>query len=76
MRRLTEFNRLYNEYLQEFNAYLESYAEKLNTKPGVLAESMKYSLLNGGKRIRPVLMLACADVLQLPKAEVLPCPAP
>ena len=69
---MTEFNRLYNEYLQEFNAYLESYAEKLNTKPSVLAQSMKYSLLNGGKRIRPVLMLACADVLRLPRAEVLP----
>ena len=33
---------------------------------------MRYSLLNGGKRIRPVLALACADVLGLPETEILP----
>ena len=69
---MTDFNLLYNEYLREFNDYVEAYSVKLKTKPNVLAESIKYSLLNGGKRIRPVLMLACADLLQLPKTEVLP----
>ena len=33
---------------------------------------MKYSLLLGGKRIRPVLMLAVADVLGTPSKDVLP----
>ena len=33
---------------------------------------MAYSLLSGGKRIRPVLMLACADVLEVRRDEVLP----
>lgn len=69
---MIDFNLLYDEYLKEFNTYTEGYTEKLKTKPSVLAESMKYSLLNGGKRIRPVLMLACADVLKLPREEVLP----
>lgn len=69
---MTQFNLLYDEYLREFNAYLETYTSKLKTKPDVLAESIRYSLLNGGKRIRPVLMLACADVLGLPRQEVLP----
>ena len=69
---MTDFNLLYDEYLAEFNAYAEAYAAKLQTKPSVLAESIQYSLLNGGKRVRPVLMLACADVLNVPKEDVLP----
>ena len=69
---MTDFDLLYNEYLSEFNAYAQSYADKLKTKPAILADSMKYSLLNGGKRVRPVLMLACADVLSGAKEDVLP----
>ncbi len=69
---MTDFDLLYNEYLSEFNAYAQGYADKLKTKPSVLADSMKYSLLNGGKRVRPVLMLACADVLNIEKEDVLP----
>ena len=69
---MTDFNLLYEKYLAEFNAYAEGYTAKLQTKPAILAESMKYSLLNGGKRVRPVLMLACADVLNVPKEDVLP----
>ena len=67
-----DFNLRYNEYLSEFESYANAYAQKLQTKPEILGESMRYSLLNGGKRIRPVLALACADVLNLPQTEILP----
>ena len=66
------FDDRYREYLSRFEEYVGEYCEKLSTKPEVLAESMKYSLLAGGKRIRPVLMLAVADVLEVPAGEVLP----
>jgi geranylgeranyl diphosphate synthase type II len=69
---LTDFNLCYSQYLTEFEEYITQYAAKLQTKPSVLAESMKYSLLNGGKRIRPVLALAIADVLKVDHSEVLP----
>ena len=69
---MTDFNFRYREYLTQFEAYLEEYADKLKTKPEVLGESMRYSLQSGGKRVRPVLMLACADVLGVPKEDVLP----
>lgn len=69
---MTDFDFRYREYLTQFEAYLEDYADHLQTKPAVLGESMRYSLQSGGKRIRPVLMLACADVLNVPKTEVLP----
>lgn len=67
-----DFNLRYNQYLTEFERYAVDYAAKIKTNPDVLGESMRYSLLNGGKRIRPVLALACADVLGLPLEEILP----
>ena len=62
----------YEQYLAEFNGYLLKYVDNLHTKPEVLGESMRYSLLNGGKRIRPVLALACAEVLGVERSEILP----
>lgn len=67
-----DFNLLYENYVNELEAFAKKYADGLQTRPSILAESMRYSLLSGGKRVRPVLMLACADVLRLPKEEVLP----
>ncbi len=67
-----DFQSVYNGYLSEFNAYAENYVANLKTNPAILGESMAYSLLNGGKRVRPVLALACADVLGVERAEILP----
>ncbi len=46
----------------------------LGSEPGVetLREAMGYSLLAGGKRIRPVLALATAEALGRPSDDVLP----
>ena len=38
----------------------------------LLKESMEYSLLDGGKRIRPCLMLLIADMLGGKESDVLP----
>jgi farnesyl diphosphate synthase len=40
--------------------------------PRQLAEAMHYAVLNGGKRIRPALMLTVAELLQVAEAEILP----
>ncbi len=69
---MNTFHQVYDEYVAVFNAYAEEYVKKLKTNPTVLGESMAYSLLNGGKRVRPVLTLACADLLNLPREEILP----
>ena len=69
---MSSFDLHYEKYLNEFEAYAKDYFAKMHTKPGLLGESMQYRFLNGGKRIRPVLMLACADVLNFPKEDVLP----
>ena len=69
---MKEFDLRYQKYLSAFETYTAQYLNTMQTKPMVLGASMQYSLLNGGKRIRPVLMLACADVIGLPLEEVLP----
>ncbi len=68
-----DFNEKYAEYLNVFEKRLSEYADTfLQTKPPVLGEAMRYSLLSGGKRVRPVLMLAVADLLGVSQEEVLP----
>lgn len=69
---MNDFNLHYERYLTVFENYLTKYTQKWQTKPPVLGESMRYSLLNGGKRVRPVLALACAEVLELSETEILP----
>ena len=57
---------------QRVDAYLE--ALDLSDGPGTdrLAEAMRYSLLAGGKRIRPVLALATAETLGRDPEQLLP----
>ena len=69
---MNDFDLRYEKYLSEFEAYATAYVERITTSPSILAESMRYSLLNGGKRIRPVLALACAEVVGLDAEEILP----
>ena len=53
--------------MEEFKALAEEYLQHVISVPddegAGLAESMKYSLLAGGKRIRPVLALAFCEAL-------------
>ena len=66
------FESRYGGYLSKFNAYLDDYLNGLQTRPSILGESMAYSLKSGGKRIRPVLLLAVADVLGVVDEDALP----
>ena len=54
----------YSEYLEIFNGYLNEFLEQLDKNvPSVIREAIIYALSNGGKRVRPVLCLAVADML-------------
>ena len=63
-------------YPEELQAEVDSYLAELtfSSEPATsgLEEAMRYSLLAGGKRIRPVLALATADALDRDPAGVLP----
>jgi geranylgeranyl diphosphate synthase type II len=63
----------YPEHLRvEVERYLEKMRFSEENLTAGLDEAMRYSLLAGGKRIRPVLALATAQALRLERREVLP----
>lgn len=68
---MTGFDVKYSEYQTMFEKYLLNFCDKLVCEPDILKESLIYSLKLGGKRIRPVLMLAIADILGLDKSQIL-----
>lgn len=66
-----DFDAKYGEFLNKFNDYLQEYVTSLRGDD-TLVSAMKYSLLCGGKRFRPVLALACADILGVNAERILP----
>jgi geranylgeranyl diphosphate synthase, type II len=66
----------YPEHLrEEVDRYLETLRFSDEDAAAGLQEAMRYSLLAGGKRIRPVLALATAGAIGRPQASVLPLAA-
>ncbi len=72
------FDQTYAAYVDSVEQALELYlplprdAWPETGIPSALAEAMRYSLLAGGKRLRPVLLLASHDMLLNEEASVLP----
>lgn len=54
------------------NNALEDYAEVKDTPEAVIYKAVKYSLMAGGKRLRPVLALAVAELLGGDEKDILP----
>jgi geranylgeranyl diphosphate synthase, type II len=68
-----------SDYPEHLRLEVERYLEKLRftSDPAVqgLEEAMRYSLLAGGKRTRPVLALATAEAIGMPRGAVMPLAA-
>ena len=69
---MKNFKIKYDEYKNIFEENLNKYIDKLNCPNEKLLSAVKYSLLAGGKRVRPVLMLMTADMLNLDINDVMP----
>jgi geranylgeranyl diphosphate synthase type II len=66
----------YPEHLQEeIERYLDGLRFSYEAATEGLEHAMRYSLLAGGKRIRPVLALATAEAIGLDPSQVLPLAA-
>ena len=66
----------YPDHLRELvESYLEQLRFSTEAPTAGLEEAMRYSLLIGGKRIRPVLALATAAATGMPSGSVLPLAA-
>ena len=53
-----DFKEELKNYQEKVNKELEKYLRDKNCLEGVLNESMEYSLMAGGKRLRPILVLS------------------
>lgn len=62
----------YAKYLDYTNDKLNEYFDGVKTTPSLLGESMRYSVMLGGKRIRPVLMFATGEILGVDRSEIAP----
>jgi len=67
----TDFTTKLNDYVARVEEGLDRYVPSARTRPVRLHEAMRYSLQAGGKRLRPVLVLASAE-LWPPAADPLP----
>ena len=65
---------MWRNYLKEHQIQVEAWMQSLvPAQPGPLAqvmESMRYSLFAGGKRLRPILLMAAADAVGESREEV------
>lgn len=57
---------------QLVDRYLEAHLPPVGTLPAVLHEAIRYSLLAGGKRIRPILTIAAAEAIGSLPGSLLP----
>ncbi len=73
-----EFTAQFQAYREQVEQGLERLIPPATTRPARLHEAMRYAVLGGGKRLRPVLTLAAADLFgakydALPAAVALEC---
>lgn len=69
--RLQELNDKLCYYINTFEDYLDKFCRELTDIDEDLVTAIKYSVKNGGKRVRPVLCLATAEMLEVPTDKVL-----
>lgn len=59
-----DFSTKFNAQLRRVETGLDVWLPKADARPGRIHAAMRYSVEAGGKRIRPVIVLATADFLQ------------
>ena len=62
----------YDQYLKYFNDGLTDYLEEIKDSSNVLSTAIEYTVIGGGKRVRPVLCLSTADALGVDLKKALP----
>jgi len=67
-----DFKSKFDKWIQVVNSALDDYIGMEDGPGSNIYNAMKYSLMAGGKRIRPVLALAVCDLLKGNKNDVLP----
>jgi geranylgeranyl diphosphate synthase type II len=67
-----DFSHYWSARQKRVDAALHKFLPPANTKPKTIHQAMRYSLFAGGKRLRPVICLATAEVISGKSDEALP----
>lgn len=72
---LKTIDEVLNQYANRVNQHLSSWLPKESDSPTTLHQAMRYSVLGGGKRIRPVLLYATGTAIgtELAKLDAAAC---
>ena len=73
MRTRKEYAKMVEERFEALLPTTEKDSFALGNMPGLLVDSMRYSLLAGGKRLRPAMLLAACEMLGGDVDEALDC---
>ena len=72
---MTPFKAKTSDQIEAINNYLESWLPDSQIPPKNLRQAMHYSVMNGGKRIRPLLTFATAESLNIDHKMLIPAAA-
>ncbi len=67
-----DFSRYWSARQKKVDAALNRFLPSLTTRPKTIHEAMRYSIFAGGKRLRPVICLAAAEVLSGKNDDAIP----
>lgn len=67
-----EFKKRLKKYQEQINKELEKYLIKQEVPEKILNNSMEYSLMAGGKRIRPILVIATYEIFKKDTEKCMP----
>ena len=67
-----DFSHYWSSRQKKVDAALDKFLPSAKTKPKTIHEAMRYSIFAGGKRLRPVICLASAEVLRGDIKEAMP----
>ena len=69
---MSSFKKQIPEFKKSINDHLKTILSKSDQSSEELSQAMKYSVMNGGKRIRPMMMLASAVAIDIDTQHVIP----
>ena len=69
------FDKRMEGYIDKINNYLEEILPETTIPPAKLHEAMHYAVMNGGKRIRPLLVYTSGEALQIDTEQLTPAAA-
>ncbi len=67
---MTSFKKFQQLKIKQIEAALNNHLPATNIEPKNLHQAMRYSTLNGGKRIRALLVYACGQLLDIPQTTL------